>query len=656
MLQIAVDAGGTFTDFVVCEGKDLKTFKLPSSPKNPAAVIIRGLKKYFRRPFCLIHGTTVATNAFLEGKLAKTAFICTRGFEHILFIGRQDRIDLFNLEITKPPSVIPLNLCIGINERTLNSGKILRGVKKDQIREVISFLKINKIEAAGLVLLHSYKNSKNEDLISSQLQNAGIYLTASCDIMPEYREYERAVVTVLNASLMPVMNKYIKVLQESVKGNKLFIIQSNGGLLSPAMIRNEPIRTLLSGPAGGVIAAKKIAENIKLKNIITLDMGGTSTDVSVIKDGKITLSKSATMNNLPIRIPMIDIKTVGAGGGSIARLDRADVLQVGPWSAGADPGPSCYGKSDIPTVTDAFVVIGAIVAENFLGGKMKIYPQKSFTAIEKLAGKIRKTVYQTAEGIIKIAASSIERALRSITIEKGEDTRIFSLMSFGGAGGLIAVSLAERLGISRIVIPSFGGVFSAFGMLFADYTKENLKSILKPYSESVIHLLNREFGELKNSTLQILEKEGFAKKEIKVTEYIEMRYQGQSYELSVNFDSNFLKEFHKKHRQLYSYALQDKDCEIVNIRLRAVVRRKREDIDLPGQYRKPDKENIPEKKDVFYEGAFLPFNFYQREKMGADTKIKTPAIVMSNDSTVIINNRFTAMIDGYHNIIINKKK
>lgn len=656
MLRIAVDTGGTFTDFVIWDGKALNRYKLPSFPADPAKVIITGLKKYFTHPFTLIHGTTVATNAFLEGKMAKTAFICTRGFEHILHIGRQNRVELFNLRVTKPPCLIPLNLCFGLEERILADGTIKKKANPAHIKEWIQILKSKNVEAVGLVLLHSYQNPAHEEMVSKPVRDAGIYLTASSEIMPEYREYERAVVTVLNAALMPVMSKYIRRLEEALGKNKLYIIQSNGGLLSPEMIRDEPIRTLLSGPAGGVIAAQKIADKIGIKEVITLDMGGTSTDVSVVKNGRLTLSKSARMNHLPIGIPMIDIETVGAGGGSIARLDRAKVLQVGPQSAGADPGPSCYGKSDSPTVTDAFVVIGAIVPSSFLGGRMKIYPERSFAAIESLAKQIRRTVYETAEGIIQIAVSSIERALRSITIEKGEDPRVFSLMPFGGAGGLIAVALAERLGIRRIVVPGFGGVFSAFGMLFSDYTKEHLKSVLKPYDEGMNRLIRTEFKALKGQILPILSNDGFSERDIQWQETIEMRYQGQSYELTVNHTEHFLKEFHQQHQQLYSYRLEDKDCEIVNIRLRAVGQKIQQNIDLKRERPQVNTDSPMETREIFHEGAFVPYHFYERQSIKAQAELRSPAVVMSEDSTVMINDRFSVETDEYANLIINQKQ
>jgi len=652
MLIIGVDTGGTFTDFAIYDNGKIKTQKIPSNPKNPEKPIIEGLKNFINRKFILIHGTTVTTNAFLEKKFAKTAFLCTKGFEHIINIGRQNRTNLFSLNVKKHPSIVPVSLCFGINERTDSEGRILKKVKEKEIIDLANKLKKKKIKSIGLLLLHSYKQPKNEEKVSKILKDYDFYFSCSSNILAEYREYERAIVTVLNAALMPILDKYLHGLNLSLKGNKLYIIQSNGGLLSIEQIRKEPVRTMLSGPSGGVIAAKEIAEKKDIKNIITLDMGGTSTDVSVIKNGKISLSKQAMLENLPIRVPMIDIETVGAGGGSIARIDRAGVLRVGPESAGANPGPACYGKSFFPTVTDAFTVIGAIRPEYFLGGKMKIFPERSFEAIGDIAEKIGKSVYNTAEGIIRIAVSSIERALRAITVEKGEDPRLFTLMPFGGAGGLVAFLLADRLGINKIIAPDYQGVFSAFGMLFSNYRKEFIKSILKHFSRNLIKEIDKEFYELEKQAIKILDEEDLKEENRQINKYIEMRYKGQSYELTVPYSKKFLIDFHKKHNQLYSYNLSDEDCEIVNLRLVALGKSLSDKIKLKAP--KSSKRIRKQEKEVFFNGKKQKFNFYKREELVKGMKIKTPLVITSEHASIMINENFKAEIDEYSNIIIER--
>ena len=650
MIRIGVDTGGTFTDFVFLEGENLLTLKLPSTPQNPALSILEGLKSYIDKSFELVHGTTVSTNAFLQKKMAKCAFLCTKGFEHLLYIGRQNRTHLFSLQVEKPAPIVPLSLCFGINERTLKDGSIRQKPGKAELERLALKLKKKKVEAVGIVFLHSYKNPENEKFAAKILRDQGFYVTASYEIMPEYREYERAVVTILNSALKPVISDYIGNLQSALRGKKIYIMQSNGGVLSPERIVEEPIHTIISGPAGGVIAARRIADLKNYANLITIDMGGTSTDVSVIKEGELTLTREGDVEHLPLRLPMIDIATVGAGGGSIARIDRGGVLQVGPESAGADPGPACCGKSNLATVTDAFVVTGAILPENFLGGKMKIFPERSIRVVEKIAVGIGKDIYETAEGIIRISISSMERALRSVTLEKGEDPRYYTLMPFGGAGGLVAGLLAERLGITRILIPPGQGVFSAMGMLVADFKKELRQSFLKMAGPGIQEELDRAFSKLTAGAEQILVEEGFSKEDSRVLKFVEIRYKGQSYELTGPYAPGFIRNFHRKHQQLYSYSLSDENCQIVNLRVMAIgetggleIKKK------PVVHREPD---VFARKKVYYKGKFRQFNIYLRDELRPGDNLRVPAIVVAPDSTVIIGEEFTADIDEYENILL----
>lgn len=650
MLRIGVDTGGTFTDFVFLQDDQIHTAKLPSTPENPALAILAGIKPYMDQPFELVHGTTVSTNAFLQKKMAKSAFLCTKGFEHILYIGRQNRTELFSLQAKKPAAIVPLSLCFGINERTLKNGSIREKPAKDEIERVCMILKKRKVTAVGIVFLHSYKNPENERFAAEILRDHGFYVTASHEILPEYREYERAVITMLNSALKPVISDYVGNLSEALQGKKFYIIQSNGGILSPERITAEPIHTIISGPAGGVIAARMIAALKDYRNLITIDMGGTSTDVSVIKEGELTLSREGAVENLPLRLPMIEIATVGAGGGSIARIDRGGVLQVGPESAGADPGPACYGKSDLATVTDAFVVTGAILPEMFLGGRMKIFPERSKQVIERIAGEIGKNIYETAEGIIRVSISSMERALRSVTLEKGEDPRYYTLMPFGGAGGLAADMLARALGIARILIPPGAGVFSAFGMLAADFKKELQRSFLKKYTAGSEAELAGEFACMSKEAEQILVEEGFSKEHAQILESLEIRYKGQSYELNVPYRPGFIQAFHQKHRQFYSYNLADENCEIVNLRVLALGK-----IGSPGIQKKPLETGEPTlygSKEVYYKGKFRPFNIYLRTEIKPGHKLRVPAIIAAYDATVIIGEEYTAAVDEYDNIVL----
>ncbi|NIM13722.1 MAG: hydantoinase/oxoprolinase family protein [Candidatus Aminicenantes bacterium] len=653
MMRIGIDTGGTFTDFVFFDDETgaIEPLKLPSTPENPARAILEGLDAYMDGSFELIHGTTVSTNAFLQKKMAKTAFVCTKGFEHILHIGRQNRTELFSLEVKKPTSIVPLSLCYGVHERTLKDGTVVKEPEEPEVIQLAESLREQEVESIGIVFLHSYRNPQNEQLAAAILRDYGFYVTASHEIMPEYREYERSVVTILNAALKPVIADYVDNLKEALAGKKLSIIQSNGGILSPDRIINEPVRTIMSGPAGGVIAAQKIAGLTGDTNLVTLDMGGTSTDVSVIKNGEIILTREGAVEYLPLRFPMIDIVTVGAGGGSIARVDRGGVLQVGPESAGADPGPACYGSDDNVTVTDAFVVTGAVLPEMFLGGKMKIFPKRSVKAVKRISEEIGKSLYETAEGIIRISVSTMERALRSVTLEKGEDPRFYTLMPFGGAGGLVAALLADRLGMQRILVPPNQGVFSALGMLVADVKKELSHSFLKMVSPGIDDEWNAAFLTLEQEVRQILYEEGFP--EPQILEHLDMRYKGQSYELTVPYSRDFLKAFHQMHQQYYSYSLTDEHCEIVNLRVVGIGKTPEFEVE-----KKPiieEDAKVFYRKQVYFNGGSQNFYIYSRSELMPGHRLKNPCIIAADDSTVIVPGTFEASVDPYANIILTAK-
>lgn len=652
MLRIGVDTGGTFTDFVFSDGKTIRTHKLPSTPEDPARSIHEGLDNTSDTPFELVHGTTVATNAFLQKRLARGAFLCTRGFEHILFIGRQNRVNLFSLQARKPFSLVPLSRCYGIPERTLPDGKIMQPVVSADLRDLAVKLRRQKVTTVGIVFLHSYRNPENEAMAARFFRDRGFQVTASSEIIPEYREYERAVVTMLNVTLKPIIGTYINRLRSRLNGNRLFVMQSSGGVLSPGRIVQEPVRTMMSGPAGGVIAAGWLAGLKRYPNIITLDMGGTSTDVSIIKDGKLLLTRDGSLDNLPLHIPIIDIVTVGAGGGSIARIDRGGVLQVGPESAGAVPGPACYGKSMRPTVTDACVVNGIIRPELFLGGKMNIYPGKSRQAIQKIAGRIGKNLHETAEGILHISVSSMEKALRSVTLEKGEDPRFYTLLPFGGAGGMVAPMLAERLGIRRILIPPFQGVFSALGMLVSDYQKEFTRSILEMVSGEKSVLIQKVFSELEGAARRVLRTDGFSDGNSAIRREVDIRYRGQSFEITVPFGEGYIQDFHRRHQVLYSYCLGDGDCEIVNARVVAIGRTRK--LDLPKKRKRTGNAPILGKREVYTNGKFQTFHLYRRRDIFPGCRLRGSAVVVSDDATVLIDRNFKPEVDEYSNIILTR--
>ncbi len=653
MWKIGVDTGGTFTDFVISDGNSLWIMKTPSTPHNPGVAVLEGLKDYLEFHPTIIHGTTVATNAFLENKTAKTALIVTEGFEHLLHIGRQNRLNLFSLKPEKPSSLIPLSLSFGLRERTLFDGSIEKPIDKNALIKIGDLLKKKNVACVAVLFLHSYANPTNEKIAGKTLREMGFYVTASHEILPEYREYERGVITALNSSLIPIIKNYLSQLSNTIGEAKLFIMQSQGGFISPEIAMSKPVYTLLSGPAGGAIASTYMGKLIGLERLLAFDMGGTSTDVSLI-DKAFKITKESSLSGLPLRIPMIEIQTVGAGGGSIAVIDKGGAMKVGPESAGAHPGPACYGISDFPTVTDAFMVLGWMVPELFLGGKMKIFPEKSFKAIEQVAKDSNLTLHRAAEGIIRIASATMEKALRVVSIERGYDPRDFSLIAFGGAGGLCAVILAERLGIKKIIVPNFQGVFSALGMILSDSVKEFSWGVMKKVKEVKKLELEKKFKDMEREALELFKKEEIEERRVVFLSSLDMRYEGQSYELNIPYKKGFVDDFHRAHHLLYSHSYKDRDVEIVNLRLRGVG--VVDKVGLP--FFKPEK-SLPEQalygeKEVWYRGKILRAKIYLREKLISGNRIEGPAIISSYDGTTFIPDGYGCLVDGYLNLLISR--
>jgi N-methylhydantoinase A/oxoprolinase/acetone carboxylase beta subunit len=576
-VRIGVDTGGTFTDFFIDKNGSVEIIKIPSTPENPSLAILEGSAPFLKSkavPF-IFHGTTVATNSLLENKGGRIALITTQGFEDVLSIGRQTRHQLYKLGGEQKISLLSRKHCLGVGERILADGTVEKKVSLQEIEKICKQIKKLKIEAVAVSLIHSYRNPVHEKIIEKILKNENLMTSISSQILPEYREYERTLVTTVNAYLMPVLSRYLTELEQTLKGAKLRIMQSNEGHILPSTAKKEPIRTALSGPAGGVVAAHYLGKSAGFRKLITFDMGGTSSDVSLI-DQTIKRTTENKIGDFPIRLPMIDIHSVGAGGGSIAYLDEGGALRVGPQSAGANPGPACYGYGQNPTVTDANLVLGRLVPDFFLGGQMKIFPDKSGAAINTLARKMRKSLREAAQGIITIANANMEKALRVISIERGFDPRDFALYSFGGAGGMHAVEIAKQLGIKKVIIPKNAGVLSALGLLLADSIKDYSSSVLKPTSDIRRSELNQLFQVLEQKGAGDMKKEGFAEKDLTIHLALDLRYSGQSYEITVptfksDIDkSSYISKFHKAHQKLYSYHHPDRTVEIVNIRLRIV--------------------------------------------------------------------------------------
>jgi N-methylhydantoinase A/oxoprolinase/acetone carboxylase beta subunit len=658
-IRIGIDTGGTFTDFVIYSNGKIQIKKIPSTPKDPSESIFKGISDLIKRESIqIIHGTTVATNSLLEKSGGPIALLTTRGFEDILFIGRQARKKLYSLKGGVQTSLLRHSHCIGLDERTAASGITLKSISKNEINKAVQMVKKLKVKAVAISFINSYANAGNEKIVHKAFENSGYLVSRSSEILPEYREYERTVVATVNAYLMPVISQYLINLEKRLDNKHLRIMQSNEGHISTETAEKEPLRTALSGPAGGVVAAFHIGKSAGYRKIVTFDMGGTSSDVSLI-DERIQRTNENKVGEFPIRLPMIDINTVGAGGGSIAYVDQGGSLRVGPMSAGADPGPACYGRGNRPTVTDANLVLGRLSAEHFLGGKMKIFPERSIASIQKLGQKINKSVLETASGIIKIVNANMSKAIRVISIERGIDVRNFSLFSFGGAGGMHAAEIALGLQISTVLVPKNAGVLSSLGLLLSDSTKDYSKSILKTSdSFPVINDLNKEFSNLEEKAVSDMKQEGFSIENIELKRFLDLRYLGQSFEITVPYRKNLscVHEFHHYHKRLYSYSYPERPVEIVNIRLKAIGKTQKIRLKKIQEKSVDSKPALVKKQNIYDKGQLEISPVYDRALLKPGNEISGPALIADYESTTFIPSDFKSKIDEYLNIILFKKE
>jgi N-methylhydantoinase A len=650
---IGIDSGGTFTDVVSAAGDRLLHFKIPSDPTDPAGPVLEGVRRVARElgEGGVVHGTTVGTNAVLERKGAAAALLTTAGFEDILLIGRQTRPWLY--ELVNPPiePIIPADRCIGVRERTAADGSILESPDPSQLRELIPRLRELDVKAVAICFLHSYANPANERAIAAVLRAAGFDVSCSSDILPEYREYERCSTVAINAFLRPVLSRYYARLEEKLPRRGLRIMQSSGGCISSEAALERPVQTVLSGPAGGVVGAHTLTSIAGWDKVITLDMGGTSTDVSIIS-GRIPLTTEGGIEGLPIRLPMVDIVTVGSGGGSIAWFDAGGALRVGPRSAGANPGPVCYGKGEDLTVTDAHLFLGSIPGVQPLGGVLELDPERTARRFEEVAAKIGMTPIQLAEGIISVAGATMERALRVVSVQRGHDPRDFALFAFGGAGGLHACSLAATLRIGTVIIPDRAGIMSALGMLLADAVKDYSRTVFLKGAEMTYDRIERAFRPIEKAAEKDLLSEGFRAADIVLQRSVAMRYEGQSYELEIPLEPGLAEAFHAAHRKRYSYADPERGIEAVNIILRAV-----------GVTAKPAIPEAPEHEhraegpstQVLIGGEKVEALLLRRSELECGARFEGPAVVFDIDSTTLVPPGWCASLDRWRNLILKRE-
>jgi len=658
MIKLCVDTGGTFTDFVVFQDNKIEIYKLLSTPGNPAKAVLDGVNQLninSRELEHFIYGTTIATNALLERKGAVTCLITTKGFEDIVEIGRQDRPEIYTFYVKKPPPLIPDDLRFGIEERTDIHGRIEAEPEIEEILKLKKIIQNQGIESIAVCFLHAYKNSFNEEKVAELLKDMHIHISCSSKVLPEYREYERLSTTVVNSYVSPVMSKHISELEGHFSGTNFYIMKSNGGIVLSKTIRDEAVHTLLSGPAAGVIGAIEMGKITGNENIITFDMGGTSTDVSLCP-GEILTTSESEFDGIPIRIPIIDIYSIGAGGGSIARVDPGGALNVGPESAGADPGPVCYGKGKEITVTDANLFTGKLDREFFLGGRMKIFPGRTEAAMKNMASDLNLPPEKLSAGILQIVNANMEKALSVVSVKKGYDPSKFALFTFGGAGGLHAVELAEKLNIPEVIIPKNQGIFSAFGMLFADIIKDYSLTVLKNTEEMSFTGIKKLFAPLIEKSIGEMKKENIDEKNIIFSLFADLRYSGQSFEITVPFNEKYIESFHQKHSELYGYSFKNKPVELVTIRLKALYRTKK--ISLKGSkkwVKNPEKALIKRKQVVFKDRA-IDCNVFKRELMNTGNIVEGQALIYEYSSTTFIPPEYILHIDGFENIRITKYK
>ena len=668
-LRIAIDTGGTFTDCVWIDPSThcLRMLKVFSTPADPSRAIVEALQKITTGDFVLWHGTTVGTNTLLERKGARTALVTTAGFEDAIEIGRQARPKLYDFFFDRIEPLVPKDLRFGINERTAAKGEILTAPTELELRALANQIERVNPQSVAICLLFSFANPKNEEDVSRALRSLGVPLSISHQILPEFREYERASTIVVNAYLQPVMQTYLQRLQEAsrkdvagkaaraIEGPRIFVMQSSGGITALSTAAREPVRTVLSGPAGGVVGAVATGRASGLQNIIAFDMGGTSTDVSLV-EGEIQLANDAQIAGLPINVPMLDIHTVGAGGGSLARFDAGGALRVGPESAAADPGPICYGRGTRPTVTDANLLLGRLQPGRFLGGDFKLDLERTRAITREWLKRqdSNLSLEKFAAGVIRVVNATMEKAVRVVSIERGRDPRRFALVAFGGAGGLHACALAEALSIPRVIIPAFPGALSALGILASDVVKDYSRTVLWRVAKEIPrNRLRREFSALQRLAAKSFREESWQRNP-KFHRSVDLRYRGQGYELNVPLTKNLVHDFEREHQLRYGYTHPGRDIELVTLRLRATLKSKPVPVGpaaLLSRRTLPGKGSSAE-APVIFDGQKRKTRIYSRSDLRPRRRYSGPAIVAEYSATTVVPPKKTFYLDRAGSLVI----
>jgi N-methylhydantoinase A len=652
-LCIAIDTGGTFTDCVWVGGGRIRMLKVFSTPDDPSRAIAEALENVGARDsLTLLHGTTVGTNTLLQRKGARVALVTTAGFEDVIEIGRQARPKLYDFFFDRVEPLVPRDLRFGVDERVSSEGEILREPSAKELLELAERVVEKKPEAVAVSLLFSFANPKNEDAVAKALSRLGVPLSVSHRILPEFREYERTSTVVVNAYLQPAMESYLGNLEKRLGKARVFVMQSNGGITALSSAIREPVRTVLSGPAGGVVGAAAMARRSGFERIISFDMGGTSTDVALV-DREIRSGGQSEIAGLPVGVPMLDIHTVGAGGGSIARFDAAGALRVGPESAGADPGPICHGRGTQPTVTDANLILGRLQADRFLGGDFRLDAERTRRVVAEWLKKqgSKLSVERFAAGVVRVVNATMEKAIRVVSIERGYDPREFALVAFGGAGGLHACELAEGLGIPRVIVPALPGALSAYGILVSDVVRDYSRTVLwRALDKLPVKRLNEEFSTMRRRAEEDLRHEGW-KGKLSVALSVDVRYRGQGYELNVPYTRGMIEAFQREHERRYGYGYPAREVELVTLRVRARMK-SRNSVTTTGTGASKASRPAMYKAQVIFDGKKVAVAVYARDGLQPGRRRRGPAIVTEYSATTVVPPGSGFWIDQAGNLII----
>jgi N-methylhydantoinase A len=632
-VDIGVDVGGTFTDFVGFRGRDVVTAKLLSTPR-PASAILRGFRDLHADG--MVHGTTVATNAILERRGASTALITTAGFEDLLAIGRQDRPKLYDLHVPKPTPPVPRDRCFGVRERVDAHGRVLTDLTDAEVRRVARAVKRSGAESVAVSLLFSFLHPEHEKRLGAAFP--GIAVSLSHEVLAEFRSYERTSTTVLDAYIKPLVARYLQDLRDRVR-REFLIMKSTGGVASAELVQERPIEMVLSGPAGGLSAAAALARRMRAPHVVTFDMGGTSADFSVVTDGEPSWTNEAVIDRFPMAIPVIAIESVGAGGGSLAWIDAGGALRVGPASAGASPGPIAYGKGGHnPTVTDADLV-GGMLGTHILGGRLALRPRLARTGLAKLSKRLDVALDETVLGIQRVVEASMAKSMRLILSKRGADPAEFRLLAFGGAGAMHACALAREIGIPRVIVPFLPGVFSAYGILVSDIRVAYGQSVSRPLSRARARIRGILDG-FRERAERDLTAQGLDPRRALFTASLDLRYRGQSYDLNVPIRGNVARRFRDLHRARYGYAPPAGPIELVTVRLAARLPRTAH---VPAPIRRATPRHSTRR--VLFEGGWFETPVLDRESLPVGFHLEGPLIVEEAYATTVVPPEATLEVD-----------